>query len=83
VEDVGDSEFLIDEVVDKFRFMASNHTLTDDGRRPASGRPLLLGITKASRSARRSPKFRGQVTAESPFIRLSRWAARRGTFALI
>src|SRR5437870_1129443 len=50
VEDVGDSEFLIDEVVDKFRFMASNNTLTDGGKKPASGRPLLLGITKASLS---------------------------------
>jgi DNA-directed RNA polymerase subunit beta' len=50
VEDVGDSEFLIDEVVDKFRFMASNNTLTDGGKKAASGRPLLLGITKASLS---------------------------------
>jgi DNA-directed RNA polymerase subunit beta' len=50
VEDVGDSEFLIDEVVDRFRFMASNITLTDAGKKPASGRPLLLGITKASLS---------------------------------
>ena len=50
VEDVGDSEFLIDEVVDKFRFMASNTTLTDAGKKAASGRPLLLGITKASLS---------------------------------
>jgi DNA-directed RNA polymerase subunit beta' len=50
VEDVGDSEFLIDEVVDKFRFMAQNNTLTDAGKKVASGRPLLLGITKASLS---------------------------------
>jgi DNA-directed RNA polymerase subunit beta' len=50
VEDVGDTEFLIDEVVDKFRFMAQNDKLTVDGKKPASGHPLLLGITKASLS---------------------------------
>ncbi|MFN8090625.1 MAG: DNA-directed RNA polymerase subunit beta', partial [Vicinamibacteria bacterium] len=50
VEDVGDSEFLIDEVVDRFRFMAQNNRLTDEGKKPASGHPLLLGITKASLS---------------------------------
>src|SRR5688572_19992359 len=50
VEDVGDSEFLIDEVVDKFRFLADNLRLSDAGQKPATGRPLLLGITKASLS---------------------------------
>ncbi|HEX6738883.1 MAG TPA: DNA-directed RNA polymerase subunit beta'', partial [Vicinamibacteria bacterium] len=50
IEDVGDTEFLIDEVVDKFRFMAANAALTDGGQKAATGRPLLLGITKASLS---------------------------------
>jgi DNA-directed RNA polymerase subunit beta' len=50
VEDVGDTEFLIDEVVDKFRFMQQNDKLTADGKKPATGHPLLLGITKASLS---------------------------------
>jgi len=50
VEEVGDSEFLIDEVVDRFRFIQQNELLTADGKAPASGRPLLLGITKASLS---------------------------------
>jgi DNA-directed RNA polymerase subunit beta' len=50
IEEVGDSEFLIDEVVDKFRFMHENERLTGAGKKPASGRPLLLGITKASLS---------------------------------
>jgi len=35
-------------VVDKFRFMADNERLMAAGRKPASGPPLLLGITKAS-----------------------------------
>jgi DNA-directed RNA polymerase subunit beta' len=50
VEEVGDSEFLIDEVVDRFRFMSENNRLSGDGKKPASGHPLLLGITKASLS---------------------------------
>jgi DNA-directed RNA polymerase subunit beta' len=50
VEEVGDSEFLIDEVVDRFKFMHENERLSADGKAPASGHPLLLGITKASLS---------------------------------
>ncbi len=50
VEEVGDSEFLIDEIVDRFRFMLQNNRLAADGKKPASGHPLLLGITKASLS---------------------------------
>jgi DNA-directed RNA polymerase subunit beta' len=50
VEEVGDTEFLIDEVVDRFRFLAENERLVADGKAPATGRPLLLGITKASLS---------------------------------
>jgi len=50
VEEVGDSEFLIDEVVDRFKFMAENARLVLGGKKPASGHPLLLGITKASLS---------------------------------
>jgi DNA-directed RNA polymerase subunit beta' len=50
IEEVGDSEFLIDEVVDRFKFMNENVRLAAAGKRPASGHPLLLGITKASLS---------------------------------
>jgi DNA-directed RNA polymerase subunit beta' len=50
VEEVGDTEFLIDEVVDRFRFTSVNEGLVSEGKAPASGRPLLLGITKASLS---------------------------------
>src|SRR5499427_782094 len=50
VEDVGDTEFLVDEQVDKFRFQEENERVKKDGGKPASGRPLLLGITKASLS---------------------------------
>ena len=50
IEDVGDTEFLIEEQVDKFRFLEENERVIADGGRPATGRPLLLGITKASLS---------------------------------
>src|SRR5207247_9527001 len=50
IEDVGDTEFLIDEQVDKYRFLEENERVIGAGGRPAQGRPLLLGITKASLS---------------------------------
>ncbi len=50
IEEVGDTEFLLEEQVDKFRFQEENdRALAEDGK-PAEGRPLLLGITKASLS---------------------------------
>jgi DNA-directed RNA polymerase subunit beta' len=50
IEEVGDTEFLIDEQVDKWRFQEENDRVIAAGGRPAIGRPLLLGITKASLS---------------------------------
>ena len=50
VEDVGDTAFLLEEQVDKFRFREENDRTIHEGERPATGRPLLLGITKASLS---------------------------------
>ena len=50
VEEVGDTEFLLEEQVDKFKFREENErTMARDGK-PSTGRPLLLGITKASLS---------------------------------
>src|SRR6266480_657264 len=48
VEDVGDTQFLLEEQVDKFRFREENERVIAQGGKPATGRPLLLGITKAS-----------------------------------
>ena len=50
VEDVGDTEFLLEQQVDKFRFQEENDRIQADGGEPATGQPLLLGITKASLS---------------------------------
>ncbi|MFZ3340416.1 MAG: DNA-directed RNA polymerase subunit beta', partial [Terriglobales bacterium] len=50
VEDVGDTTFLLEQQVDKFRFHEENERVIAQGGKPATGRPLLLGITKASLS---------------------------------
>jgi DNA-directed RNA polymerase subunit beta' len=50
VEDVGDTSFLLEQQVDKFRFREENERVIAQGGKPATGRPLLLGITKASLS---------------------------------
>ncbi len=50
VEDVGDTQFLLEQQVDKFRFREENERVIMQGGKPATGRPLLLGITKASLS---------------------------------
>jgi DNA-directed RNA polymerase subunit beta' len=50
IKDVGDTEFLLDEQVDRFRFTDENARVTDLGGEPAQAEPLLLGITKASLS---------------------------------
>jgi len=50
VEDPGDTEFIFDEQVDRFRFVEENERVLEAGGAPARGRPLLLGITKASLS---------------------------------
>ena len=48
VKDVGETIFLIDEQVEKTDFEAENERVMQAGGRPATGEPMLLGITKAS-----------------------------------
>jgi len=50
VEEVGDTEFLVDEQVDKFVFQEENEKAIAKGEKPAKARPLLLGITKSALS---------------------------------
>ncbi len=50
VEDVGDTEFLVDEQVEKFKFHDENERVIAEGGRPARARPILLGITKSALS---------------------------------
>ncbi len=50
IKEVGDTDFLLEEQVDRFRYEDENRRVTDEGKQPASAEPLLLGITKASLS---------------------------------
>ncbi|RMG21734.1 MAG: DNA-directed RNA polymerase subunit beta' [Deltaproteobacteria bacterium] len=50
VVDVGDTNFLADEQVEKHVFEEENARVIAEGGRPAVAEPLLLGITKASLS---------------------------------
>jgi len=48
VVDPGDTDFLMGEQVEKWVFEERNDKAMAAGKRPATGEPLLLGITKAS-----------------------------------
>ncbi len=52
IDDPGDSEYLANEQVDKVEMDQVNVGLVADGKRPATGHPVLLGITKASLQTR-------------------------------
>ncbi|KAA0232334.1 MAG: DNA-directed RNA polymerase subunit beta' [Acidimicrobiales bacterium] len=48
VQEPGDSDFLPGERVDQWAYADANRQLVQEGKRPAEGRPELMGITKAS-----------------------------------
>ena len=48
VVEPGDTDFLIGEQVEKWAFEEKNQEAIRQGKRPATGEPQLLGITKAS-----------------------------------
>ena len=48
VEDAGDTEFLVGTQVYRHSFREENERVLKSGGRPATARPILLGITKAS-----------------------------------
>jgi DNA-directed RNA polymerase subunit beta' len=50
--DAGDSELLEGQVVEKFDVEEVNNRLLDENKTPASWKPVLLGITKASLSTK-------------------------------
>jgi DNA-directed RNA polymerase subunit beta' len=52
IEERGDSDFLASEQVDRLEFEEENERLIADGKHPAKGKPVLLGITKASLQTR-------------------------------
>jgi DNA-directed RNA polymerase subunit beta' len=50
VVDPGDTSFISDEQVERYRFQEENERVAAKGGQPAIGKPILLGITKASLS---------------------------------
>jgi DNA-directed RNA polymerase subunit beta' len=52
VDEPGDTEFLKGEQVDRIDFDDANATAVEKGGKPATGQPVLLGITKASLQTR-------------------------------
>ncbi len=50
VVDVGDTNFITEEQVDRIRFEEVNNEVIKKGEKPAIAEPLILGITKASLS---------------------------------
>ncbi len=50
IEEVGDTNFLIDEQVGRWKFQEENNRVSEADGQPAIGRPMLQGITKASLS---------------------------------
>ncbi|QQS32147.1 MAG: DNA-directed RNA polymerase subunit beta' [Acidobacteriota bacterium] len=50
IKEVGDTEFLLEEQVDRFRYEDENRRVAEEKGQTAVGEPLLLGITKASLS---------------------------------
>ncbi len=52
IVDPGDTEFLAGEQVDQIELEEANDAVRAEGKKPASGTPVLLGITKASLQTR-------------------------------
>jgi DNA-directed RNA polymerase subunit beta' len=50
VKEAGDTDLLVGEQVDKVEFDEVNRRMKEEGKKPALGEPILLGITKASLS---------------------------------
>jgi DNA-directed RNA polymerase subunit beta' len=50
IKEVGDTNLLVDDQVERWVFEEENNRALNDGKRPATAEPLLLGITKASLS---------------------------------
>ncbi|WP_300767046.1 DNA-directed RNA polymerase subunit beta' [uncultured Bifidobacterium sp.] len=50
VNDAGDTNLLPGELVDRAKYRATNRAVIEKGGQPATGRPVLMGITKASLS---------------------------------
>ncbi len=50
ITSVGDTDFILEEQVDKNKFEEMNQAVLEKGGKPAKAEPIILGITKASLS---------------------------------
>jgi DNA-directed RNA polymerase subunit beta' len=50
ITEVGDTDFILEEQVDRLLFEEANREMVEKGDRPAIAEPLIMGITKASLS---------------------------------
>ena len=48
VESTGDSDFIPGQMVDRFEFQEKNANVLAEGGEPATAKPILLGVTRAS-----------------------------------
>ena len=48
VDSIGDTDFIPGQMVDKFDFQEKNGKVLAEGGEPATGKPLLLGVTRSS-----------------------------------
>lgn len=52
ITEKGDSSFINGEEIDRYEFLVINEQLAAEGKKQATGKPVLLGITKASLQTR-------------------------------
>ncbi len=48
ITDPGDTNFVIEQIIDRFDFKDENDRVVQEGGKPASAKPVLMGITKAA-----------------------------------
>jgi len=48
ITDPGDTTFVVEQTVDRFNFIDENARVEEEGGKPASAKPVLMGITKAA-----------------------------------
>ena len=48
VDSIGDTDFIPGQMVDRFEFQEKNGKVLAEGGEPATGKPLLLGVTRSS-----------------------------------
>ncbi len=48
ITDPGDTNFVIEQIIDRFEFKDENDRVVKEGGKPASAKPVLMGITKAA-----------------------------------